>query len=128
MVITVLVLLVVFAFGVFVGKSQVSKTETDIETKKTTKRQTVIVKDKKSGVTTTTINERIDASEHIKQVQQVGVKRRTVNVSGLAAAPIDKLYSPYFGLSVSTEVVGPITSGLFYLSNGTIGASIGVNF
>jgi hypothetical protein len=52
-------------------------------------------------------------------------KTNTVNVSALAA--IDN-WTPYYGVSVSKQVLGPITVGGFGLTNGTLGISIGINF
>lgn len=93
----------------------------------TTKSPDGAVKTVTSTDTTSTIS--TVKKEISKEVDQTAGKRSMLNVSLLAAynfqSPSEKLV---YGLSVSKEVLGPITAGVFGLSNGTIGLSIGLNF
>jgi len=53
--------------------------------------------------------------------------QKNLNISALAGINIpDK--TPIYGVSVSKEIVGPFTAGVFGLNNGTAGISIGLNF
>lgn len=51
-----------------------------------------------------------------------------VNVSGIIANDGFRSLTPIYGVSVSKEIIGPITAGVFGLTNGIIGASVGINF
>lgn len=104
------------------------KNQTDTDTHKVT----IIEKDCKTGVETTTITE--DMSSREKETQKTvdnlyqeltQQKRKTTNISAMAA--IQEL-KPVYGASASMEVFGPATAGVFALTNGTFGFSIGLNF
>lgn len=78
--------------------------------------------------TTTTTT---DHSQRIQQdtKQTLVAKSSTINVSALAANDFSRgLISPTYGISISKEIVGPITIGLFGLTNSTVGLSLGINF
>lgn len=71
-----------------------------------------------------------DHSQHV----ETGNKSTTVmvkpklNVSGLVGVSIHDPGLPIYGISASKEVLGPITVGVFGLTNGLVGVSIGFNF
>ncbi len=51
------------------------------------------------------------------------------NVSGLVGNDFSQgLIKPIYGVSVSREILGPVTVGAFGLSNGVLGLSVGLNF
>ena len=76
---------------------------------------------------TTSVSKTISQQESITMKEQVAVKRNAVNVSALIAYQYYQK-KPTYGVFVSKEVIGPITTGLFGLTNGTVGLSIGINF
>lgn len=116
------------AIGIFIGQTQVTKSQTEIKSNNETTRQTVIVKDK-DGREVTTIKEHITTTEVSKQIQQVGVKRSKINISALVGTEFTRL-QPIYGLHVSKEFLGPITLGIAYINSydGLIFISGGVNF
>jgi len=66
-----------------------------------------------------------------QQVQQTVTppKKNTLNISVLGGNDFSKgILAPTYGLSVTKEVLGPITISAFGLMNGTIGVGIGLNF
>ncbi len=84
------------------------------------------------GPKSTTVTEHI-TSETNKTHNKTSVvtsdsSRPTLNISLLAATNINEAFKPLYGVSVSKQVVGPVTAGLFVLSGGTIGVSVGINF
>ncbi len=85
------------------------------------------VKEPNGAVDTT-----ITTTDHTSQID---TKTNTVvqaapkwNVSGLVANDFRSVLKPVYGASVSKEVLGPITIGLWGLSSATVGVSVGVNF
>lgn len=86
------------------------KKTTTVVTEDTTTRSKTdeVIKDDKSSVTTP-------------------VKRNTLNVSALASVDI-KNFVPVYGLSITKEVLGPVTVGAFGLTSGVVGVSLGLNF
>ncbi len=118
----VAILLVTFALGRY-SVNVVTKTH-EVETKKP------------DGTVQTTIDTTIqavtkndDKETQTDKVDQTvtAAKTSTVNISLLAGYHYGDT-SPLYGASVSKELLGPITIGLFGLTNGTVGASVGVNF
>lgn len=133
-------LLVSFAAGRYsvsnpTVKTEVTKnTEEAVKTNKVTHKVTTITKDP-SGKDITTITEDtasntdkvIDSTTTEKQTI-VPAKRNSVNVSALASVNFTRSSMPVYGASVSKEIIGPITVGVFGLTDSTIGVSIGLNF
>jgi len=82
------------------------------------------------GGTDTTIT----TTDHTQKVEtdtktQVVLKSPTINVSGLVANDFSHGgILPLYGVSVSKEFIGPVTLGLFGLTNGILGLSVGINF
>lgn len=103
-------------------------TVTTITTKKDTSGQetttTTIVKD------TTSSTKQSETVTDDKRVEITPVKRNTLNVSTLIGLDIGTIYRPVpiYGVQVTKEVLGPVTAGVFGLTSGTIGISLGLNF
>ena len=99
--------------------------------------QTVIVytKDPKGQpiVTETVTNDTNTKTKDIDKITEQDAKdvsppkRNAWEVSGLFALPTPGTL-PAYGVSVTKEVLGPITVGAFGLTNGTLGLSVGVTF
>lgn len=111
-----------------------ARTETDQSTTTTTTTQvsptvvrTVVVTDGKK-----TLEERHTEDTKIRppSLPPAASKRANrMNVSVLAGIDFSSAVpKPTYGVSINKEFIGPITVGVFGLTNGTIGASIGVNF
>lgn len=65
------------------------------------------------------------------QIQQTvtPAKTGTLNVSALVGNDFGVgVLKPVYGVSVSKEILGPITVGAFGLTSGMVGLSIGLNF
>lgn len=78
--------------------------------------------------TTTTIIDHTVKTDIAKSVS-ITTRAPTLNISALVANDFSKgLLIPAYGVSVSKQVLGPITVGGFGLTNGTIGLSVGLNF
>ena len=109
-------------------------TTTDLDQDKDTHKKTVIVK-APSGIETTTITEDTvtDTKEHQDDVLKSATtvtpqKRIALNLSVLSGVQPFVGLKPVYGVSVSKEVVGPVTAGLWGLSDGTVGISVGLDF
>jgi hypothetical protein len=136
-IITALILLAVaFAAGRYSVKSvittEVTKTE---EKKKEDIKQdshTVIVK-APDGTTTTTIDTHVDThivdtTKTTDQLVQQTNTRKTLQISLLGGYNYASPQGIDVGLSVSKEVLGPVTVGLWGMKSGIIGLSVGLNF
>lgn len=114
------------------------------EVKTTVKTAKEVEKDKNVKKTVTTVK-LPDGTVKIVEVTDTNVSTKTkesssskvevkkaskLNISALIALDTSKrlVLQPIYGISVSKEVLGPITAGVFGLTNGTVGLSIGINF
>ncbi len=59
---------------------------------------------------------------------KLNVGRSKLNLSALVGVQSSNLSSPVFGGHLSKEILGPISVGVWGLSSGAIGASMGLNF
>lgn len=65
----------------------------------------------------------------IKQAAIAPVKLKKTVVSALAGIDMSQPDRPMvYGAAVSTEVIGPVSIGLFGLTNKTVGVSLGISF
>lgn len=136
----ILALVVAFASGRYsVNQPEVKTSNQDtkkevIDENKETTKKTTIVKNK-DGSETTTIDETtkdkrtdstVDKSKSSSEVipQNVG----TVSVAALLGVDTQNEWKRVYGASVSKQFIGPISVGLFGLTNGTVGCTIGLNF
>lgn len=110
---------------------------TDVATQETDKNThtetTTITKKKPTGEeeTITTIVKDTNStskSSDIKEVTVTPTKRSTLNVSALIGVSSFTNFTPTYGISVNKEFLGPITLGVWGLTSGTAGVSIGLNF
>lgn len=78
--------------------------------------------------TNTHVNDTKSSETH--QEQTVTIEKKPVlNVSLLAGVDVIRpLSGPVYGASVSKEFIGPITLGVWGLTNSTVGVSVGLNF
>jgi len=51
-----------------------------------------------------------------------------LTIAALAGANISSLSTPLYGGSVSKQILGPISVGVWGLNNGIVGASVGISF
>lgn len=132
-----LAILAAFAFGRYTVKpTTVKDVETSTETKKekdTHKETTIVVVETPQGdkKTVTTVVEDTTINTHQtkdSETHEVSTppKVNTLNISALAGLDMD--YKPVYGISVTKNVLGPITVGVFGLTNRTIGVSAGLSF
>jgi hypothetical protein len=97
---------------------------------------TVTVQEPNGEIKTVTDSDTHTATKEDEQEnQQVTLDQTKIsttsklNISALAGIDTQSLAHPFvYGLSVSKQVIGPITAGLFGLNNGTIGVSVGLSF
>ncbi len=85
------------------------------------------VKETDTTVTTdTTVHDTQDTQETSKTMTDIiPAKTGTLNISALGAYSNGSLT---YGASVTKQIIGPLTAGVFGLTNGTIGVSIGMSF
>lgn len=77
--------------------------------------------------TTTTTTDHSQTTLNKDQVAVV--KAKNLNVSALVANDFStSIIRPVYGVSVSKEVLGPVTVGVFGLTSGVVGVSLGLNF
>ena len=124
-------LVAVFAFGRYSVKPQDVKTKENTEITKEVKKRIEIVKVKKPDGTETTntvITE--DTNTDIKKVVESEVSTKPskkINISLMAESRLNELRLDY-GVSVSKEILGPITAGLYAKTSGIVGITLGINF
>lgn len=65
-----------------------------------------------------------------KQINAPSSPTKRLNVSALAGVDLSNLRAvvPVYGVSVTKQVLGPVTVGAFGLTNGVIGVSLGMEF
>jgi len=135
-----------FAVGRYSGQKAEIKSESvttkNVEEKqdKDTHTEKVITTVKTPDGTVKTV-EKIDEVADVKidtnsiQVTQqkkdvIPPKVNTLNISALIGNDFSKglgIY-PVYGVSVTKQILGPVTIGAYGITNGTIGLSIGLNF
>lgn len=133
----VIALAIAFALGRYVApdhtKIEDVQTDTTKEKEQDKHKVTVIVK-APDGTQTTTITE--DTETRQKEVQktvdklyeEIKSRHNLINVSGLVGNDGFRSLSPIYGVSVSKEMIGPLTIGVWGMTNSTVGLSVGVNF
>lgn len=141
-IIAVVVVMTTFALGRYsvnqtpaVRNIADSKTNKDINKDKDTHTITTITK-KPDGTITETIDKTTETKSQekdqiVSHVDQTITppKQSKLNISVLGASDFSRgLLIPTYGLSVSKEVLGPVTIGAFGLMNGVVGISIGLDF
>jgi hypothetical protein len=113
------------------GIGSTTDTTKDTQQAQDTKKITVIITapDGKKTKTETTEVDSHTSTETKKSVDVVvKPKQPIINFSALAGTDINQPFKPIYGVSVSKEILGPVTAGVWVLSNSTVGISVGVNF
>jgi hypothetical protein len=138
-------ILVAFAVGRYSVQSPSTKVkETDNKTtqqqtaKDTHTKTTITIVKQSDGATKTveTIDTSITAHTTTEQQDKLSLQQTTtppktqpLNLSVLASVnPIKGEMQPVYGASITKQLLGPVSVGLFGLTNGTMGVSIGLNF
>lgn len=88
-------------------------------------KQTVITDDTHTGTKSKDTTVVTDTSDTTKTVTRDSAR---VTVSALGAINIHDISTPVFGVSITKPILGPLTVGVFGLSSGVAGASIGLTF
>lgn len=131
-------LTIAFAIGRYTKRQDVIiNKETEIEKNKEKEKDkhkvTVIVKTP-DGKETTTITEDTTTREKETQktvdklYQEIKSRHNLINVSALVGNDGFKSLTPVYGISVSKEILGPITVGAWGMTNSSVGLSVGLNF
>lgn len=82
-------------------------------------------------IDTDTISSKATQSETTAKIMQdiIPPKTGTTNVSALLSNNFSNgLWSPAYGVSVTHEVLGPLSVGAFGLTSGIVGVSVGITF
>lgn len=132
----ILAILLAFALGRYTRNSLVTtntRTQTDVQLSQETHKRVVSVTVKlPSGAvkTTTTTTQDTQTDKHTDsktQETKVVSVPKTLTVSALAGIDTRSML-PTYGVSVSKNLIGPISVGVFGLTNGTLGVSLGLSF
>jgi len=87
----------------------------------------VVENDDEHTTTDTAVNSEKDLSKTTSK--EVVKNSSRLNVSALGGVDFSKGYAqPVFGASVTKDIIGPVSIGIWGLSNGSVGASVGVSF
>lgn len=126
-------LLASFAIGRrSVSQPDITKTVTTQEDKHKDLHETVVIVKAPDGTVTTT--KTLDTVTDTKKssevdLKQVAAKTSKINISALVGTDLTKSgITPIYGVSANKEFIGPITIGVFGLTSGTVGITIGLNF
>lgn len=132
----IVALLIGGAFGYYLMPSKIV-TETKVvtvekEVQVDTHKTTVTVEKSDGTKTTTTVDNSVvnttqDTQSTDNKTVKTNISKNVLNLSALAGYSFSTL-SPVYGLEVSKNLLGPITSGLWAMTNRSCGLSIGLNF
>lgn len=120
-------------------KHEETKTDSDRDKHKETTTVEKTLPDGSKETTTTVVEDthsdkKTDKSADSDRNTTTDTKKEVVNSSGrvtisaLAGAPITSLGTPVYGGSVTKNILGPIVGGVWALTNGTVGVSLGLQF
>lgn len=94
-----------------------------------------VVKRATDGSTTVTVTTDVVDHDTVTRDQQLNAqtivtppKTSKLNVSALVSTDFTRGLAPAYGVSVSKEVLGPVTIGAFGFTSGVFGLSIGLDF
>lgn len=131
--IAVIVALGLFAFGYYRGVKSVnvvaSAEVVEVKDKEVDKHvETVTTKDKEGNVKIVTIADTVSKSRNNKRFETTTTVKALpkINVSLLGGYDFEHKEFIY-GLSISKEIYGPLTVGVFGLNNKTAGLSVGLS-
>jgi len=110
-----------------IDQDKKTNTETIVTTIKTPDGTIKTIKDTKTIADIIT-DTKIDTTASLTQVV-TPPKINTLNISALIANDFSRgILVPTYGISITKQILGPVTVGGFGLTNGVIGVSIGFNF
>lgn len=129
----------VYVVGYDIGKGTVKetvKTEVSNEVEKEKDHKTTTItktKDKQGNAKTVTIiSEDVDKTivkdETVSQRTQEAAREQRYRLYGISSWEIRNDFRSSYGIGGSAKVIGPVEIGAFYLTNGTVGATVGVSF
>lgn len=114
--------------------TQVITTDTTKKTETKQRTHTTIVK-RPDGTEVTTVDTTTDTTtderEHSREVTKVvesSQNKKNLNVSLLVSYDLTQPGIPDIGISVSKEIIGPVTVGAWGMRSGVVGLSVGINF
>lgn len=120
-----------------IDKTKTTDKTADIDTSKNshkvTNSVTLTKPDGTTEITTTTTidsttqKKELDNSKSVTNTETTKKNSSAVNFSVLAGVDI-KEFKPFYGVILTKELIGPITIGVFGLTNGVVGVSAGLNF
>ena len=94
-----------------------------------TKQTTTTVTDDKIATQKTDTTQTIDIAKSSDQTKEVTKSSSRLNLSALAGVNVSNPANGLlYGVHVSKDILGPISIGLFGLSNGNMGCSVGITF
>jgi hypothetical protein len=132
-VVGILIIVVAFSFGRYTAPTKVeTKTVTvEVEKVKIDRNRIVIEKTNKDGskIKITRSSSMTDRNTQTSQQSTKLVENKSsLNISALAGVDVTKPTGIVFGAHVSKQLIGPVSIGVFGLTNKTVGASIGLSF
>ncbi len=131
--VTLILILVLFGVGCYeLGRRAASASVTTgkTDTHQTEQAHTVetIVKSPDGTIKTTIVSDVKTDTKKQEVIKQVIAAKPALNISVLALYDSSRVNKVNFGVSVSKEVIGSFTAGLFAYQSGNLGVSVGYNF
>lgn len=118
--------LVTFAVGLSLGYFLMPKKEVVKTVEKQVDRVVTVIRTIKPDGTITEEKVITDKSKIVTEDKtKLNTARSKVNISALVGTDFSK---PVYGLHANKELLGPISVGVFGLTNKTVGLSVGLNF
>lgn len=134
--IIIAVILVVISYGIGrytkrqpVSEQIAAQTEIKTQSDSVTDKKTVVTKEPTGKIVTVIVEHTHSAKRQNNEsaTQKSVVLSPRVQVSALAGIDLRSKQAVY-GAAASKQFIGPVTLGVFGLTNGTLGASIGMTF
>lgn len=122
--------ILLFASGFFAAKYKYSQATDKTKTEDKDHTITKIIEHKHKDGSSDTVTVIDDKKSHKEtEIHTKPIDTSKLNLSVLAANDFSQsIVKPVYGLSISKELIGPITLGLFGFTDRRMGISIGVNF
>lgn len=126
--------IMVFALGYYVaerrcGKSDTSKVVVDsTTTKKETKVKVIKAPDGTETTETTVTDEVKDVTSVKERVLESKASSSQIHIQALAGIDTTDNFTPVYGAAISKDLIGPVSVGVFGLTNGVYGVTLGVSF
>jgi hypothetical protein len=115
-----------------IGRSVQTRSDTVVQDHENVHKVEVITKKPDGDVVETVTTDSIDNKQLTQTVDTKKTVDKTskINISVLAGTDITKgiNLTPVYGFQASKEFIGPVTVGVFGLTSGVVGVSIGIDF